>query len=345
MDRQVYVPNFDIYLNGSKIANELKRRVSSISINDELDAPSSFNFSFDTVDLKLGKWIGIDLEVFDIGDKVDIHLGMDQTARIFSGKIDNLSARFGDESSLTVSGFSWLHVLTFGTETQVYQDISDGDIAQAVARRNNLSAEVDATTTRYPQVTQNNQSDFQFLLSRAKRIGYELSATEKSLIFKQSKEDGASVATLNFGINLMDFSATINNLDQGSSVEVRGWDMMKKQAFAGSAGSGDEDSKMGKSDTGFKVASQSSATVIQTSDPEDLNNAKSIAKDKYNELLLDFMTGQGQCLGNNKMKAGKNIKIEGVGSKFSGIYYLSSVTHDLDSQGYYTSFSVKKTAI
>ncbi|CAG9295014.1 phage late control D family protein [Celerinatantimonas diazotrophica] len=345
MTRQVYVPNFDVYLNDSKLSNDLKSRISSVTINDDLDAPSSFNFNFDTVDLKLGKWVGLDLDVFDIGDKVDIYLGMDQTKEVFSGKIDSLSASFGDQSSLTVSGFSWLHALTFGTQTQVYQDTTDSDIAQTVARRNNLSAETDSTSTRYQQVTQNNQSDLQFLLARAKRIGYDVAATEKSLIFKKSQEGDAPVATLQFGIQLDDFSATVNNLDQGSSVEVRGWDMMKKQQFAGSASSGDEDSKMGKNEAGFSLASQSSATVIQTSDPVDLNNANTIAKDKYNERLLGFITGQGSCLGNNNMTAGKTVEIKGVGSKFSGTYYLSSVTHTLNSQGYSTSFSVKKTAI
>ena len=150
---------------------------------------------------------------------------------------------------------------------------------------------------------------------------------------------------LQFGITLFDFSVSLNNLEQGSTVEVRGWDMLKKEAFAGNAGSGDEDSKMGKSDSGYSVSSEKSPIVMQTSDPVDLNNAKQLAREKYNALLLGFMTGQGQCQGNNLIRAGKTIEIQGIGRKFSGIYYINSVTHTLDTADYQTQFSVKKTAI
>jgi len=344
-ERQIQVPNFDVYLNGSKVANEIKKYISEVTVKDELDAPSSFSFRFETINLYQGKWQGIDLELFTIGDRIDIYLGMDNTKSLFSGSIDSMNVNFSDESTVDISGFSWLHKLTFGTCSYVFKNMSDSDIAAEIARKENLSVNVDATETKYDQVSQNNQSNFQFLLARAKRINYELSATNKELIFRRSQENTAAVVVLQFGVTLFDFSVSLNNLDQGSSVEVRGWDMLKKQVFSGNAGSGDEDSKMGKSQSGYSVSSEKSPLVLQTFDPADLNNAKNLARDKYNDLLLEFMTGSGKCQGNNLICAGKTIEIKGVGSKFSGIYYISSVTHTIGNQDYQTQFNVKKTAI
>ncbi|MBD1580871.1 phage late control D family protein [Pseudoalteromonas sp. S16_S37] len=345
MGRQIQVPNFDIYLNGSKLGNEVKKYISQVTVKEDLDAPSSFSFSFDTVNLQQGKWQGIDLELFTIGDSIDIYLGMDQTVQLISGSIDSMHVNFGDKSSVDISGFSWLHKLTFGTRTQAFKNMSDSDIAAQIARQENLSADVDSTDTQYEQINQNNQSNFQFLLARAKRISYELSASHKQLIFRKSQENDAPAASLQFGVSLFDFSVSLNNLEQGSSVEVRGWDMLKKEAFSGTAGQGDEDSKMGKPDSGFSIASEKSPMVLQASDPADLHNAQNLARDKYNDLLLEFLTGSGQCLGNNRIRAGKTIEITGIGSKFSGVYYVSSVTHTLGDADYQTQFSVKKTAI
>ncbi|OZG73973.1 hypothetical protein BTA51_09340 [Hahella sp. CCB-MM4] len=343
--RQIEVPNFDIYLNGSKLANDVKKYISYVMVKDDLDMPSSFSFRYSTVNLLKGTWQGIDLDMFAIGDRIDIYLGMDKTKELISGSIDSLNVTFGDESSVEISGFSWLHKLTFGTITKQYTEKSDSEIASEIATRENLAAEVDSTDTRYDSVIQDNQSNFQFLLERAKRISYELGATEKSLIFRQSQENKSPVTTLKFGINLFDFSVTVNNLNQGSSVEVRGWDIFKKEEFSGSASEGDEDSKMGKSESGFKLSSGKSPIVLQASNPEDISNAKSLARDKYNELLLDFITGNGQCLGNVDIRAGKTIEVQGIGKKFSGIYYISSATHTLNSDSYQTQFDVKKTAI
>lgn len=343
--RKINVPNFDIYVNGSKLSNDVKKYISQVSVQDMLDAPSSFNFQFQIVDLQKGKWQGIDLDMFSIGDSVDVYIGMDQPTLLVSGAIDSLNVNFGDESTLDVSGFSWLHKLTFGTNTYEFKNMSDSDIASTIARKENLTADVDSTDTVYEQVNQNNQSNFQFLLSRSKRIGYQLSATKKSLLFKQSAENQASATTLAFGVSLDQFSVSLNNLDEGSSVEVRGWDMLKKEPIVGNASQGDEDSKMGEDESGFSVASESSAIVVQTADPFDLGNASKLAKDKYNELLLDFMTGNGQCLGNTAIRAGRTIEISGVGETYGGKYYVNKATHTINSQGYQTQFDVRKTAV
>ena len=78
----------------------------------------------------------------------------------------------------------------------------------------------------------------------------------------------------------------------------------------------------------------------------DLNEAQSAAKAAYNSLLKEFISGEGKCsMGNPLLRAGKSVKLLGMDERFSGIYYIVSTIHNIDSKGYTTIFKVKRTGI
>jgi phage protein D len=50
------------------------------------------------------------------------------------------------------------------------------------------------------------------------------------------------------------------------------------------------------------------------------------------------MTASGSTFGNIWLRAKSNVTVEGVGERFSGDWYVSSVTHKIDGGGYKTDF-------
>lgn len=50
------------------------------------------------------------------------------------------------------------------------------------------------------------------------------------------------------------------------------------------------------------------------------------------------MSGSGSTFGNIWLRAKSNVTVEGVGGRFSGDWYVSSVTHKIDNQGYRSDF-------
>lgn len=50
------------------------------------------------------------------------------------------------------------------------------------------------------------------------------------------------------------------------------------------------------------------------------------------------MTATGTTFGNIWLRAKSNVQVEGVNARFSGLWYVSSVTHKIDSGGYKTDF-------
>jgi phage protein D len=63
---------------------------------------------------------------------------------------------------------------------------------------------------------------------------------------------------------------------------------------------------------------------------EDLNMR---AENRFS-TSVHGMRGNGTCLGNHRLCAQANVRIEDVGGRFSGLWYLSQVRHVLDRRGY-----------
>ena len=50
--------------------------------------------------------------------------------------------------------------------------------------------------------------------------------------------------------------------------------------------------------------------------------ADQIAKARFNALGLELITGEGRCWGRTDLRSGSVIKIDGVGERFGGNYYV-----------------------
>jgi phage protein D len=73
--------------------------------------------------------------------------------------------------------------------------------------------------------------------------------------------------------------------------------------------------------------------------------AREIAKGKLYDRQLDLITGQGVSKGNPKIKAGLVIKIENVGERYSGMYYVTNALHMFHNGGYTTTFNFRRSGI
>ena len=70
--------------------------------------------------------------------------------------------------------------------------MKDSEIANQIAGDWSLTPKIDDTQVSLDYVLQNNQSDFEFLQERARRIGYEMVVTDAELHFRPRKNDGSS---------------------------------------------------------------------------------------------------------------------------------------------------------
>jgi uncharacterized protein involved in type VI secretion and phage assembly len=66
--------------------------------------------------------------------------------------------------------------------------------------------------------------------------------------------------------------------------------------------------------------------------------ATAVAQSLLNAAASDYLTAEGSCLGNPAIKAGVLVKITGIGTKFSGKYFVTSSRHTYTPhEGYLTT--------
>ncbi|KCZ70550.1 phage protein D [Candidatus Methanoperedens nitroreducens] len=341
------VASFRLLLDGSELPTDLFLAVNGVTVEDELNLPAMFTIRFNTVDFLKGDWRGIDLKTFKVGDIVKISMGIDSSFEMMIGEVTSLDFTFGDSCFMEIRGYDRLHRLRFGTMRRSFKDMKDSDIASSIASETSLTPKVDDTGTIHPYIFQNNQSNYEFLLERAKRIGYEMLVDDKTLIFRKSQEDKSPELTLEYGVDLESFSAQIKTLTEGSKVEVRGWNVKDKEEISSSASKGSETTKMGK-ESGYEISEKAfSASSVSVVDDMiiDSKDAENIAKAKYNQMLGEFLTGEGSCIGNPEIRAGKTIEIKGIGERLSGVYYVESTVHSISRGVYTTNFKVRRTGV
>ena len=117
----------------------------------------------------------LDGAILDFGKKLDVSIGPGPDARtIFEGYVSGLEAIFreGKEPEVVVFAEDKLMSLRMTRRMKTYKQMSDADIAQAVASEHGLQAQADADGPTYDVVQQWNMSDLAFLRERARLVGH-----------------------------------------------------------------------------------------------------------------------------------------------------------------------------
>ncbi len=101
-----------------------------------------------------------------------------------------------------------------------------------------------------------------------------------------------------------------------------------------------EDKKSGQALFADNFGEAADSVLIE--DLKDSITCEEAAGARLTENSFNFIKASGKSKGNNKIKAGKIIKIKGIGDVFSGNYLVDSVKHILSDKGYITEFGISK---
>ena len=354
-DTWVWVPAFQVTVNGQDLDQKDEAKPIEVVYNDNVDAADFFSVRLGLVDNAIGKPDWIDDALYKEGGKVRIKMGHEGRAvkTMIEGEITGVEVMFSSRGpeTLVLQGYDRHHRLRRGRKSRTFQNMTDSDIAQKIASEQGLTLRGDSTSVRYDHVYQNNLTDFDFLRMRAARIGYEVEIENTNLHFRKSQESRSKVTTLKWGEpgddELISFSPRLSTANQVSEVTVRGWSPKDKKEIVGRARVGDETTRMGGSISGGQSATSafgSVKTVVVDHPIFDQREADALAKARFNELSLGYISGEGICIGNPDIRAGEVIEVKGFGRRFSGLYYVVSSNHicGRGGGGYRTEFTVRR---
>jgi phage protein D len=249
--------------------------------------------------------------------------------------------------SLTVRGYDRRHRLQRGCKTRSFVKQKDSEIAAKIAQEAGLSIQVKDSKVVHDYVLQSNQTDMEFLQERARRIQYEVTVQDKTLRFQPVANAGSAIFTLTLEDDLVEFYPRLSSVGQISEFNVQGWDPKKKEKILGKAQQNAVKPAMGGTKSGAALVASafgSAVGVVIASPIVTQAEADQVAGAVLNASSLNLITGEGRCIGRPDLRAGQVIKIDGLGKRFSGQYYITSVTHRIGESGYTTNFSVRRNA-
>jgi phage protein D len=351
-----YAPSFKVEIEGEELLQGATVDVSSVSVTETSDGIDTFKFSLRDRHKEAGrfpadvelKWI--DSEILQEGKSVKIEIGYVGNRRLMiAGRISAVTLSFPQSGVPTVQiqGKTEHDKLIRGRRRESFTKVKDSDIAKKIADQAGLKCEADSTSFEYPYYNPNNQTLQRILKERGDRIGYEVIVKIDTLYFKKPgyRADPSPVLALEWGRDLWTFQPKLNTRGILTEVMVRGSQTSQggnKQPIVGTASAGDERVKLGD-----KAASEYVSENKCVHEEHSLLNqeeAKEIALAKLEQSSMEYITGRGSCMGRTDLEPRKVVEIKNVGKRFSGKYYVVSVTHTIDGGGYRSDFEVKRNA-
>ena len=339
----VLKPDFQIYDDGSKIQDDMKSAVISIVVDERLDQAAVCTIELSDREGRLS-----DGKHFKLCSDLKVELGYvgTGTKTVFEGEVTGWKGAFPRRGpgTLTVIALDRFHRFRRERKQRTFKQMKDSEIVQQVAGDHGCSADTQATKVKHDYMVQFNQSDADFLLERASVNGHELWVDGKKLVFRQPKLDQGPATRIKWHENMKRFAPTLSLVHAHPSVKTTSWDMLQKKMVLSHAKKGDEVSLMGATRTGVDLGSKGEFhghRPLLSPDEMDV-----LAKAELNRGAMSLIAGEGDAKGNNLIRRGSIVEVDGIGEFLSGSYYVVTAVHSLiPGSAYSTTFRVRRTAV
>ncbi len=347
-------------VNGKR-QGEVELDLIDVVVDTNLHMPAMFVITlWDDVDPDSGKLTYADADTFKVGAEVKIELETDEIrdemmalkATLIIGEITAIEPVFADGGRpiLRVRGYDRSHRLTRGKKTRTFGDanpkgagITDQNIVQTIVQETEgiTGSQIDASglsNVKYTYVMQYNQTDLEFLWSRAHLLGYQVYVEDKTLYFQKADAHRGSArdkpAALRWGLDLRSFAPRLTLMHQVDQAIVKGWDPAAKQAIEG-VGKSDSSKtipKIGLAKKGSALAKEALRGTAEEAVVDypvtTVDQAKAIAAARFAEAESVFVQAEAEArVGDPRLIAGRLVTIEGVGDRFGGDYYVTEARH------------------
>lgn len=350
-----YAPQFGIQINGQALPPNAAKTISSVTVEEKVDLGNSFTLKLnDEYDLANEKFRWLDHQLFKEGNEVTVTMGYsDNLFFMATGKINRIESSFfmGEIPTLTISGEDLSYdYLKRSSQERVFVNQTYSEIARIIAKGAQLIPIVDETGN-YESVLYKTaeQNYYRFLLDLAEKADREFRLDGNFMYFSKPRDDQNEILTLELGRDILSFSPKINTTGLVSEVVVRGHNPSNPGVpIIGRATAGSERGKQPLKKTGSEIAVelfQNKTKIITNIIVKSVEHANAIAAAELNKASDSLIDGEVECFGIPQLRLGVNIRLDKMGTRLNGKYYVTGTTHTIDDSGYRTSFRVKRNSI
>ena len=263
-------------------------------------------------------------------------------AIVYEGEVVGLEPTYkgGEKTRLLIRAMNKFHRLIRIRKSITFTDKTDQQILSQVAGDGGLGLSwKHEKTITYKHVYQHNQSDMEFLRTRAARMGCHVWCVGSNLNVKQPDLGQGPIAILKLSESSKDgtlrvFTPRISAAAIVKKVTVKGWNPETKELITGEAEVqdsplGDETSVAASLDLGKEETFTVDHPIWSKEE------ADALAKARLQDISLGYITGEAEITGDPSMDLGKVVKLipnqdpdaSFPDDPFNGKYYIMGVTH------------------
>lgn len=372
-------PRYVIVVEGTKLKSDVTAFISSVEYEEEQDHSSKITLEVLNQDFRF-----LDERVFAEGNEVDLWMGYAGKPMHFMNrgiivKPDPRFPRSGIPRMTIVANDLSQNLMTVGAKDKgkVYSKMKDSDIASKIFKEEGIGPFVFQTKGTVTRQRKKGKSRWDFLKELARLHNFTVWVRydpEQSMymgyfgppdVSDQPTKHKFIYGTGEADATLLEFDPKMSLPSQSTEVEVTWTDpktrkthrikceVKKKDAertrFTAAAGAVGKDKLKKKVQNGPSVVITcfgQREEVIADRKFSSAAEAKRFAASWFDARQKDFLFGNGVLVGSPDVRLGHIHELKGLGTRLSGDWVLTRVSHRMAGQGLYeTSFSGTKRVL
>lgn len=328
-------PNYTLKI-GDRDAEELKTDFLSFVIERDMYQP---DMAAIVLSNQAGQYSSI-----KIADEVEISVGDEDGTPIYKGEVIGLEPVFkgGEKSRLLIRAMNMFHRLLRHRKSVTFTDKTDQQILSQVVGDAGLSLEwKHEKSITYKHVYQHNQTDMEFLRTRAARMGCHVWCVDKTVYVKEPDLQQGPAVTLSISstggdaaqATIKSFTPRLSSANILKKVTVKGWNPETKELIVGDQQA--QSSRLGSTNAVSASGDLGKEETFTVDHPIwSKEEAVALAKARLVDLSLTYITGECEVTGATNFELGTVVAIEANtepdtkdDDPFNGNYYVMGLTH------------------
>jgi phage protein D len=349
--------NFAIEIDGQEAADIYPDLLSlEVELDDEM--AGMFRLQLSLLQEPEGVWRYLDEERFRAWKPVLISAGFEGgIEELISGYITHVKPVFDPDPSqcmLEIWGMDASVLMDREEKLKDWPDKKDSDIASEIFSLYGLTPDVEDTEVIHDEAVSTiiqRETDIQFLKRLALRNGFECYVEGTTGYFRRPQVDASPqpVLAVHFGTegNVESFALEVNTAAP-ANVAMFQVDRVNKEVLEARAESSQQTALGDIDAVGLLAAGMSPGQIyigmnVASGNPE----MTGLCQGLFHQAEW-FVSGEGEIAANrygHVLRPRGTVTIKGIGETYSGVYYVTHVTHVFSADGYVQHFRVKRNAI
>ena len=328
-------PNYALKITGYQ-DKELKTDLMSFIIERDMFQPDMASIVLSN---EGGKYAAMKLAA-----DVEISIGNEAGTAVYKGEVIGLEPvyRGGEKQRILVRCMNKFHRLLRHRKSVTFTDKTDEQILKQVVGDAGLKLDwKHEKSIPYKHVYQHNQTDMEFLRTRAARMGCHVWCVDKTVFVKQPDLQQGPAVKLSTSKpvgesgepTIKSFTPRLSTANILKKVTVRGWNPETKELITGESAA--QASKLGPTNAVGASGDLGKEETFTVDHPIwSQEEAAALAKARLVDLSLTFITGECELTIDPARQLGEVVSITAnddpdtkANDPFNGRYYVMGVTH------------------